>query len=470
MAISRREFLQKTATAATGFYIVPRHVLGKGFIPPSDKLNIAVIGVGGKGGAHIHALKDTENLAAFCDVDDRQIKNAREAFPKAPFYRDFRKMLEQSGSEIDAVMVATPDHTHAVITKAAMESGKHVYVEKPLTHSIAEARQLLELSRKYPELVTQMGNQGASMDCNRDVEDWIKGGAIGEVSKIHVWTNRPVWPQGVPTPAAETPPTEVDWNLWIGPAAYRPYSSRYMPFKWRGWWDFGTGSFGDMGCHLVDTAFRALDLGSPTAVEASATTVWVDDFHEANFPDSCPPSSFVKMDFPAKNARPAVEMYWYDGGIKPMRPPELGPNDPFGDWDGGVLMEGSKGKLLCGIFGENPQLLPKERMQDFKPNYKNHRPKMGDILHQQVWANACKGIGESSSPFSYAVPLTEALLVGNLAVRSYDIKNLQPGKKAEDWAPYDYPGRIRMLWDEKAMRITNFEQANAFVSRAERAF
>lgn len=461
---TRRQFLEKTALAGAGIMIVPRFVLGgQGYIPPSDRLNIALVGAGGKAENHIHHLKDTQNIVALCDVDDRRAAKAYQTLPRAARFKDYRKMLDTMGSDIDAVMVTTPDHTHAVATLAAMQMGKHVYVEKPLTHNIAEARQLLEASRRY-KVVTQMGNQGASMDCNAEVAEWIQAGAIGKVTRVHVWTNRPVWPQGVPTPRTADPiSSELDWDLWLGPAAYRPFSDAYLPFRWRGWWDFGTGALGDMGCHLMDVPYRALKLTAPTAVEANATTVWSGDFVEANYKESCPPSSVVKYDFPARTGMPACELLWYDGGIRPMRPAELGPNEPFGAWDGGVLFEGSKGKLLCGIYGQSPTLLPSTRMKDFKAP-KPTQPRY-EGSHQMVWAEACKGLGQSSSPFEYACPLTEILLIGNLAVRCFDVKTLQPGKTPDSWAPYDYPGRVRLEWDAATMRVKNLEMANQFVGR-----
>ena len=466
MPTSRRRFIKNTAAVAAGFSIVPRFVLGRGFIPPSDRLNIAFIGVGGKAEAHLGATHKTERFAAFCDVDDRRAAGTYEAYPDVPRFKDFRRMFDAVGKDIDAVFVTTPDHTHAVAALTAMQMGKHVYVEKPLTHNIAEARMLLEAAKKY-QVVTQMGNQGASMDCNAEVAEWIQAGVIGPVSKVHVWTNRPVWPQGVPTPTAPEPvPSELDWNLWLGPAPERDYSDRYLPFRWRGWWDFGTGALGDMGCHLIDPAYRALKLSYPTAIEATATTVWSGDFFEANYPDSCPPSSTVKMNFPARDNMPACELWWYDGGIRPMRPDELLSNEEFGSWDGGVLFEGEKGKLLCDMYGENARLLPTMRMKDFKKPAKTE-PRYKDS-HQMVWVKACKGNGKASSPFEYAVPLTEAILIGNLAVRCFDIKKLKPGSTPDGWAPWEYPGRIRLEWDAANMRITNFEEANAWVGRTNR--
>lgn len=464
---TRRDFIRKSALIATGFMIVPRHVLGRGYTAPSDKLNLAFVGCGGKGEVHIDTLVN-ENYIAFCDVDDMRAAPSFKKFPAVPRYKDFRKMLDDHGSEIDAVVISTPDHTHAAVALAAMTMGKHVYVEKPLTHNIAEARQLLDASRKY-KVVTQMGNQGASNNANAQLSEWIQAGVIGDISTVHVWTNRPVWPQGVPSPVGtEKIPKTMDWNLWLGPAPYRMYDPAYAPFKWRGWWDFGTGALGDMGCHLIDPAYRALKLTTPVSAEANATTVWVDDFVEANYSDSCPPSSVVKLEFAAREAMPPVTLWWYDGGLRPMRPVELRTDEPFGSWDGGILFEGADGKIVSGIFGENSTLLPTSRMKDFSPPAPSQL--RYNIEHQIVWTNACKGIGKASSPFEYAVPLTETLLMGNLAVRAYDFKVLKPGSTPTSWAPWAYPGRVRLDWDSENIRVTNYEGANQFVSRTERVY
>jgi predicted dehydrogenase len=441
--------------------------LGKGYQPPSDKLNVAFIGCGGRGESHIEALDGKNTLAAFCDVDDARAKDVFKKHEKVPRFKDYRQMLDKLGKSIDAVAIATPDHTHAVTAMACIQANKHVYVEKPLVHSIWEGRELLKAAKKH-KVVTQMGNQGASMDCNREIVEWIQSGAIGDVTKVHVWTNRPVWPQGVPTPSEKVKvPDSLDWDLWLGPASMRPYHPAYLPFKWRGWWEYGTGSFGDMGCHLVDPAYRALKLSLPTAVEASATTVWVGDFVEADYKDSCPPSSVVRMDFPAREGMPACELWWYDGGLRPMRPAELGPNEEFGSWDGGVLFEGTKGKMMCGIFGEKPTLLPTKLMKDAQAPKPWLPRRKGS--HQEIWAEACKGNGEPTSPFEYAVPLTESLLIGNLAVRCYDFKKLLPGKTPTSWAPYEYPGRLRLEYDTVNARVTNFDEANRFIKREYRS-
>lgn len=468
--MKRRKFLQQTATAAAGFTIVPRFVLGKGFVPPSDKLNLAAIGLGGKGWVNITRAynKGAENLVALCDVDDRQAKKIRELVPNAPYHRDYRVMLDQHGKDIDAVIISTPDHMHYVQASMAMDMGKHVYVEKPLTHDIWEARQLTLLAEKN-KLVTQMGNQGASGEDTRIIEAWIQQGWIGKVDQVEIWTNRPVWPQGVPTPSGSMPiPSELDWNLFLGTAPERAYHEAYHPTRWRGWWDFGTGALGDMGCHLMDVPFRALNLGYPEWVECSVGSVYKDFFSEAFYDESCPPSSIIHMGFPAQGSKqPKLRMTWMDGGLKPLRPSELGPNEAFGDWDGGILFHGSKGKIVGGLFGTNPRLLPASKFKD-RPAVKITQPKVegGREGHQQVWVQACKqGYGAyTSSPFSKAGPLTESVLMGNLAIRSY----LHRENKGKD--EVDFPGRKRLLWDGQNMKITNFDVANRYVRREYRKF
>lgn len=454
---SRRKFVKTTGLAAAGLIIVPRHVLGKGFTPPSDKVNIAGVGVGGRGVGVLDGLK-SQNIVALCDVDDRQAAGTYQKYPNAARFKDFRKMLEQS-KDIDAVAVATPDHTHAVIALAAMQLGKHVYVEKPLTHNIYEARLLTKAAAQY-KVVTQMGNQGSSMNGIRETQEIIDAGTIGDVHKFHVWTNRPVWPQGVPTPKEKQDiPKELDWDLWLGPATYREYHSSYLPFNWRGWWDWGTGSLGDMGCHFLDTPYKALRLKYPIGAEASAAEVWTG----ADPMDSCPPAAIVSVYFPARGEMPPVEMVWYDGGLKPPRPLELESNEPFGTWDGGLLFEGSKGKLTCGIFGSDPTLLPLSKNKDFqKPQAVLPRIKE---THQMNWIKGITDGTPTTSSFDYAGPFTETVLMGNLAVRCYSLRKLKPGRKPTDWAPYDFPGRFRLDWDGDNMKVTNFDEANAYVKR-----
>lgn len=456
---TRRSFIKNASLAAGSFFIVPRHVLGRGFIAPSDKLNIAGIGAGGKAGVNLpYAYNNgAENITALCDVDDRMAINARKQWPNAPYYRDYREMLDKEHKHIDAVIITTPDHMHAVQALAAMQLGKHVYVEKPLTHDIYEARILTQAAKKY-KVVTQMGNQGSSGDDTRNVETWIQGGLIGAVHTVHVWTNRPVWPQGIPTPTGKFDiPQEVDWDLWLGTAPFREFNPAYLPATWRGWVDFGSGSLGDMGCHFIDVPFRALNLGYPVSVACSVGSVYTGFFKEVFYTDSYPPSSKINIQFPAREYMPPVELIWYDGGIQPDRPNELLPDEPFGEWDGGILFEGSQGKLMAGLFGRNPTLLPTEKMKVIKPP-RSRIPFVDKGLegHQTQWVQACKkGYGAyTSSSFDVAGPLTETVLMGNLAVRSYNIKDGN-----------NFPGRKKLLWDGANMRITNFEEANQFVKR-----
>ena len=465
---SRRNFIKNTTAASAGFFIVPRHVLGKGFIPPSDKLNIAAIGSGGKADVNLPNAwnNGTDNIVALCDVDDRQAVNSRKKWPNAPYYRDFRQMLDKEAKNIDAVIVTTPDHTHAVAALSAMQLGKHIYCEKPITHDIYEARILTQAAKKY-KLVTQMGNQGSSGNDTRLVETWIQEGVIGDVHTVHVWTNRPTWPQGIPTPTGKFDiPKEVDWDLWLGTAPLRDFNPVYLPAIWRGWSDFGTGSLGDMGCHFIDVPYRALKLGYPVSVETSVGSVYTGFFQEAIYTDSYPPSAKTHIQFPARDKMPPVEMIWYDGGIKPRRPDELLPDEPMGELDGGIIFEGTRGKLMAGLFGRNATLLPTKLMKETTlPASKYPYVEGGSDGHQQQWVKACKkGYGTyTSSPFDIAGPLTETVLMGNLAVRSYNYQ-----EKDAKGSP-QYPGRKKLLWDGENMRITNFEPANRFVKREYRA-
>ena len=459
---SRREFLRGTTMAATGFFIVPRHVLGRGFLAPSDRLQIAAIGAGGKGGDDIKNFFSSGkvDIAYLCDVDERQAANSRKTFPKAQYYYDFREMLEKEHKHIDAVSVSTPDNCHAVAAIAAMQLGKHVYVQKPLTHDIYEARMLTEAAKRY-KVVAQMGNQGSSGDGVRLMQEWYNAGLIGDATAIHVWTNRPVWPQGGLKPTTKDEiPKELKWDLWQGPAAADDYHKEFLPFNWRGWWAYGTGALGDMGCHLIDPAFKTVGLGYPSEVECSMSTIYQVMWTPVDHPDSCPVSSSVKMKFPGKPGKPDVALYWMDGGIQPERPEELGPNERMGGSDGGVIITGTKGKIMCGTYGAEPTLLPTSRMSETTSVPKTLARVPEGHYHQ--WVNACiAGYGqkELSSPFDYAGPLTETILMGNLALRSYNLKD-SSGK---------YPGRKKLLWDAANMKITNFDEANQFVKREYRA-
>lgn len=464
--ISRRSFVTNSAAAAAGFMIVPRHVLGgKGYIAPSDKLRVAGIGVGGKGESDLSEIsKGSSDIVALCDVDDRRAAGSRKRFPKAKYYKDYREMLEKEQKNIDAVTVSSPDHNHAVQAMAAMQLGKHVYVQKPLTHDIYEARMLTEAAKKY-KVVTQMGNQGASGDGVRQLMEWYNAGLIGDVHTVYCWTNRPVWPQGLPWPSQKAEiPKELDWDLWLGTAPKKDYVDKLVPFNWRGWWDYGTGALGDMGCHIVEPPFRVLGLGYPTSAEASVGSVYVDEFKQGYFPDSCPPSSHVIMNFEGKGGKSDIKLHWMDGGIQPARPEELGPNERMGDGGNGAIFIGSKGKMMCGTYGMYPSLLPSSRNKEVNVKQTIARVPEG---HYVQWVNAAiAGYGkkELSAPFDISGPLTETILMGNLAIRSYDVR-----KQKADGKGFDYPGRyIKLLWDGPKMKITNFDEANQFVKRTYR--
>lgn len=465
---SRRSFVKSAAIAAAGFMIVPRHVLGgKGFIAPSDQLMIAGVGVGGKGQGDIASFYQSgkAQIGFLCDVDDRRAANSIKKFPKAKYYKDWREMYDKESKNFDAVSVATPDHNHAVIALAAMQMGKHVYVQKPLTHDIFEARALTSAAEKY-KVVTQMGNQGSSGDGVRQLREWYNAGTIGDVHTVYCWTDRPVWPQGIPWSANKAEvPKELDWDLWLGTAPYKDFVDKLVPFNWRGWWDYGTGALGDMGCHLIEAPFRVLDLKYASDVQASVGSVYVDEFKRGYFPDSCPPSSHVTLTFPktAKTKGP-VTLHWMDGGIQPERPEELGPNELFGDGGNGMLFVGTKGKMMASTYTENPRLLPTSRTSEVKVKQTIARVPNGAEGHYAQWVEgAIAGYGkkELSSPFEIAGPLTEALLMANLAIRGNDIRKAKAAGNG-----FDYPGRnIKLLWDNQNMNVTNFDEVNQFVKR-----
>lgn len=449
---NRRSFIARTSASVAAFSIVPGYVLGtRGQTPPSGKLNLAAVGVGGMGRNNLAKLAD-ENIVALCDVDagERATKIIK-LYPKAKVYRDYREMFEKQ-KDIDAVIIATPDHTHGVIGMAAIKAGKHIYMQKPLAHSIFETRKLTEAAREK-KLVTQMGNQGHSGDGVRQMCEWIWSGAIGDVREVHAWTNRPVWPQGVEVERPkETPPVpnDLDWDLWIGPAAMRPYHPTYAPSKWRAWWDFGTGSLGDLGCHVLDPVFWALKLGHPTSVEGCISTYW-HEFWQLTEPknETYPRSTIVRYKFPARGNMAATTLTWWDGGLLPPRPEELEEGKRMGDADGGVLFMGDKGVLMCGCYGMNPQLLPGKRMKEFQqPAPTIERIPGGSDGHEKDWARACKGGKPASSNWEYSGPMTEVVLLGNLAVRN--------------------PNQ-RLLWDGPNLKITNDADADAYIRRNFRA-
>jgi len=440
-SIKRREFI-KASAAASAAMIVPRRILGGGGqVPPSDKLNIAGIGVGGMGGGDLSSMAD-ENIVALCDVDwDRAAKTFKK-FPKATKYKDFRVMLEKEKG-IDAVVVATPDHCHAVAAMAAIQLGKHVYCEKPLSHTLHEARTLARAAEEAG-IVTQMGIQGHAMESIRVLCEWIWDGAIGEVTEVHAWTPHPVWPQGIDRPS-ETPqiPDTLDWDLWLGPAPYRPYHPAYLPQLWRGWWDFGTGGLGDMGCHIFDHIVWSLKLGPPESVEASHSW-FVPDKMTWDKPvntETYPRASLVTYKFPAREGFPPLKLTWYDGGLMPPRPEELPEEQRMGDQFGGALYVGDKGKILCGSHGANSlRILPEERMQDYERPPKSIPRSIG---HRKEWIEACKGRGKAEADFAYSGPLTETVLLGNIAIRT--------GRK--------------LIWDSRNMRFLNHPEADEFVHK-----
>jgi len=457
--LSRRKFIRHTGTAALAFSIVPRFALGgKGYVAPSDTVYIAGIGAGGKGTSDLtgFAKNPKAKISILCDVDDRQAAESRKNFSGAKYYKDFRSMLDKEHQNIDAVSVSTPDHTHAVAAMAAIQRGKHVYVQKPLTHSIYEARMLTEAARKH-KVVTQMGTQYASADHVRRAKELVDAGLIGEVTEVQTWTNRPVWPQGIPAPSGRYEvPKELDWDLWLGPTEPIDYNPAYLPFNWRGWWKFGTGALGDMACHIMDAAFRILPIDYPSEVECSSTTAWSGFFEEADYKDSCPASSIIHLKFPRKDGKGDIRFTWMDGGLLPKRPEELKADEMLGDVDGGYLFIGTKGKLM-GDYNLAPVLLPTIRMKDELPKETIPRIPGAEEGHYTQWVDACiKGYGNMtlSSPFDYAGPMTEAVLMGNLALRSYAMR----GNNGEG-----HPGRKKLVWDAKNMKITNFDEANQFV-------
>ncbi len=403
--LSRRSFIGTSAFALGGFTIVPAHaVSGLGHIAPSDKLNVAGIGFGGMGRVDLDDVAKTENIVALCDVDwNESVNKVFSIYPKAKKHKDYRIMLDEQ-KDIDAVIVATPDHNHAHISMEAIRRGKHVYTEKPLSHTVYEARMLTEAARKY-KVATQMGNQGQASDATRRLQEMIWDGVIGQIHEVHVWTDRPnrglsdtYWPQGVQRPL-ETPPVPetLDWNLFIGPAPMRPYHPSYHPFKWRGWLDFGTGALGDIGCHSFDSIFRALKLKYPTNIQAVSTLVNNETY---------PLGSMVTYDFPARGEMPPLRLRWYDGGLRPPRIPGMDKSVEMGA--GGVLYMGAKGQIL------GDRILP----DSLNDSYKAPEPYLPSSPgHRQEWILACKGGEPAGSNYDWAGPLTETVLLGNIALR-----------------------------------------------------
>ncbi len=404
--MKRRRFLQTVGAAtAFSFHVVPRHVLGRGQTPPSEKLNIAGIGVGGQGAGDLREMAG-ENIIALCDVDWNKAAGTFKTYPKAETFRDYRILLEKR-PEIDAVMIATPDHMHAPITLAALRAGKHVYVEKPMAHSIEEARVMTRVA-KETGLVTQMGNNGHAGEGLRLTREWLQAGAIGNVSEIHSWSDRPGkwWVQNLDRPTDTPPvPEALDWDLFIGAAPMRPYNRKYHPHDWRGWFDFGTGALGDMAIHNMDPAFYALDLGAPTAVEARTSPLKAESY---------PAWTILRYEFAARGDRPALTLTWYDGGKTPPTPRDLGPDAKLAD--NGIYFVGDKGTMVCGGWSGPPTLYPETRRKEFSTPAPTLARSIG---HRAEWIKACKDHKpeDAKAGFDYSGPFTEALLVGNLALR-----------------------------------------------------
>ncbi len=447
--IKRRTFIKSAAATTAGITIIPSHVLGKplGHTAPSDKLNIAGVGIGGKGRANLGGMA-TENIVALCDVDWAYATDCFNDYPKAKKYWDWRRMLEEMGDDIDAVMIATADHTHAIIAATAMTMGKHVYCQKPLTHSVYESRLLTRLTDEYG-VATQMGNQGNSSPEARQVEEWIWNGEIGEVKEVHAYTNRPIWPQGLQRPKEQmTAPESLNWDLFIGPAPMRPYHDIYTPWNWRGWWDFGTGALGDMACHILNPVFSSLLLEYPTKVQGSSTLVNTEcapqaEVVEYTFPERGKLPSNVKVKMPE------VKAFWYDGGLMPSRPKELAAGDPImEDGMGGVIFVGSKDTLICSLGGINPRLLSGRTPNVPATLRRVEGYTKGGILdgpHEQDWIRACKENPktriEANSNFKFAGPFNEMIVMGVLAVRLQSLNR-------------------ELEWDGENMEFTNISNSD----------
>lgn len=416
MTLPRREFLASTAGLVT---IVKPHVLGRRHRAPSDTVNVACVGVGGMGRSDVRGIAQAgANIAALCDVDDDAAADSIRAYPQARRYKDWREMLDRERG-VDAITCSTPDHVHAAVTMAALRAGKHVRTQKPLTRTISEARAVRAAAVQRPRLVTQMGNQGNANEGVRLIREWVEAGLIGTVREIHYWTNRPIWPQGIQRPTeAHNPRPTFDWNLWLGPAADRPYNPAYAPFRWRGWWDFGTGALGDIGCHSLDAAYWALDLGYPSHIEAECSTL---------FTETAPRSSRVTFEYPAKGRRGPVTVIWRDGALVPPRPREWPANEAwtFGD-DGGQMWIGDQGKLVAGIYAENPRILDAAKMAELTARPLPVRyPRTPGVYPEFI--NAITNSTRCGSDFAtHASGLTEMILLGCLAQRLGASVDLDP--------------------------------------------
>ena len=433
--VSRRSFLKSASLASAATVAFPHVLRSQQGKSANNKLNVACIGVGGRGNAAVSAMKG-ENLVAFCDVDDVRAASTFKANPDVPRFRDYRQLFDKLGSKIDAVTISTPDHMHFPIAMAAMALGKHVFVEKPMCHTIAETRIMAKIAREK-KLATQMGNQGHAAEGTRLLKEWYQAGVLGEVKEIHSWTDRPIWPQGVKghdhSKMMPVVPRTLDWDLWLGVAAQREFDPAYLPFNWRGFWDFGTGALGDMGCHMMDGGFWAFDLPAPTTVEAvsaNATAI------------SAPTASVVTYQFAARGARPALKWVWYDGNMEPVIPPELELERKLPD--NSTLIVGTKATVLCQANYYTIRIVPETKMQAMASSLPPKTiPRIPAGNHFAEWIGACKGGTPAGANFDYSARLTEMVLLSNVAVRA----------------------RRRIDWDSAAMKVTNLPAANEFITK-----
>ena len=418
MSPSRREFLGTTA-AAGAFTILPSGIISRaGRLAPSDKLNVACIGVGGQGWSDVRGM-NSENIYALCDVDDRAADRAYKAFPNAKRYKDYREMIDKEAKNIDAVTIAVPDHSHAAAAMLALHAGKHVYVQKPLARTVHEVRALMTEAAKRPKQSTQMGNQGHAAEGVRQIREWFDAGILGDVREVHLWTNRPIWPQAIDRPqqAFNVPPA-LDWNLWLGPSPERPYNPAYAPFNWRGWWDWGTGAMGDMACHIMDASFWTLQLRYPTRVIPESTLL---------YSETAPKSSRITYEFGARGNLPPVTIVWRDGGLLPPRPENWPATEAWTNDDaGGQLWIGSKAMLNAGTYAENPRLVNPDQDKALRANPPAQKFARTGGVHAE-WIAAIKGGTQPGSNIAgYAGPLTEMIVLGNLAVRAGRTIELDP--------------------------------------------
>jgi len=438
--VTRREFIKSASVVSAATLAFPYVMRAQGGVSPNSKLNIACVGVGGRGANAVQGLV-SENLVAFCDVDDAKAAATFKAHPEMGpdrCFKDFRRMFDNMGSQIDAVTVSTPDHMHFPIAMAALSLGKHVFVEKPLTHTISEARMLARTAREK-KVATQMGNQGHAGDGCRTLKEWVDAGVLGDVTEVHSWTDRPIWPQGVNAPdhskMMPVIPSTLAWDLWLGVAAEREYDPAYLPFTWRGYWDFGTGALGDMGCHILDGAFYALNLGSPTHVEAVS----------AKLTEISPPkASVVAYRFPARGSMPPVKLTWYDGGLTPTLPDSLEPGRLLDT--NGTLIIGTKATVLADTYYDHVTIIPDAKMKELTPSLPGKTIPRVDCTHFMEWVRACKGGVPAGSNFDYASGLAEVALLSNLAIRA----------------------RRPIEWDGASMAVTNYPDANRFVTKTYR--